>query len=80
MLGSLLTPAPAAAELSDVGILRFGLRFEYLQAAFYTEAEQIGTIGRMTARKQQWARVLAQGPMTPDVLTQWKQLMDQAIE
>jgi len=58
MLGSLLTPAPAAAELSDVGILRFGLRFEYLQAAFYTEAEQIGTIGRMTARKQQWARVL----------------------
>lgn len=58
MLGALLTPPPAAAELSDVGILRFGLRFEYLQAAFYTEAEQIGTIGRMTARKQQWARVL----------------------
>jgi hypothetical protein len=58
MLGALLAPAPAAAALSDVDIFNFGLRFEYLQATFYTEAEEIGTINRMPARKQEWARVL----------------------
>ena len=39
-------------------MFNFGLRFEYLQATFYTQAEEIGTIDRMTARKQAWARVL----------------------
>ena len=58
MLGALLAPAPAVAALDDVGILRFGLRFEYMQAAFYTQAEQLGTIAGMPARKRQWARVL----------------------
>jgi hypothetical protein len=58
MVGALLAPAPAAAALDDVGILQFALRFEHMQAGFYTEAEQIGTIGHMIPRKQQWARVL----------------------
>jgi Ferritin-like domain len=58
MVGALLSPSPAAAALSDLGILRFGLRFEYLQASFYTEAEQLGTIARMAVRKQEWARTL----------------------
>jgi hypothetical protein len=48
----------AAERLSDVDILNFGLRFERLQATFYTEAESIGTIARMSPPKQRWARVL----------------------
>lgn len=48
----------AAERLSDVDILNFGLRFERLQATFYTEAESMGTIARMPAPKQRWARVL----------------------
>jgi hypothetical protein len=59
MLGALLAPAPAAsAAVSDIDIFNFGLRFEYLQATFYTEAEELGTINRMAAPKQKWARVL----------------------
>ena len=59
MLGALLVrPTAAAAAVSDIEILNFGLRFEYLQATFYTQAEQLGTIDRMTPRKQEWARVL----------------------
>ena len=58
MLGALVAPPAAEAKVSDVGILNFGLRFERLQATFYTEAEQLGTVGRMPAAKQQWARVL----------------------
>ena len=44
--------ARAAARVSDVDILRFGLRFERLQATFYTQAEELGTIGRMADAKQ----------------------------
>jgi hypothetical protein len=60
MLAVLAAPASAraAGRVSDVDILNFGLRFERLQAAFYTEAETIGTIAKMTAPKQRWARVL----------------------
>jgi hypothetical protein len=60
ILATLAAPsaATAAARPSDVDILNFGLRFERLQASFYTEAERLGTIDRMPARKQQWARVL----------------------
>ena len=50
--------APAAAAVSDIDIFNFGLRFEYLQATFYTQADELGTIGRMSPRKQQWAHVL----------------------
>jgi Ferritin-like domain len=57
MLAALAEPA-SAAEVSDVEILRFGLRFERLQATFYTQAEELGTIGTMTNAKQEWARTL----------------------
>jgi len=58
MLATLLRPADAAAQVSDVAILNFGLRFERLQATFYTQAEEMGTIGRMKDAKQEWARTL----------------------
>jgi hypothetical protein len=58
MLAALAAPARAAAELSDVDIFNFGLRFERLQATFYTQAEEIGTIGRMSAAKREWAQTL----------------------
>jgi hypothetical protein len=57
LLAALAAPA-AAAQLSDVDILRFGLRFERLQATFYTQAEELGTIGNMASAKQEWARTL----------------------
>ena len=57
MLAALAAPA-TAAQLSDVDILRFGLRFERLQATFYTQAEELGTIGKMSNAKQEWARTL----------------------
>jgi hypothetical protein len=53
--------APRAADakqLTDVGILNFGLRFERLQATFYTQADEMGTIKTMTAPKQRWAETL----------------------
>jgi hypothetical protein len=58
MLAALAAPPTAAAAVTDVGILNYGLRFEYLQATFYTETERVGTIGRMSDDKQRWARVL----------------------
>jgi hypothetical protein len=58
MLAALAAPPAAGAAVSDVDVLRFGLRFERMQASFYTEAESMGTIGRMPARKQRWAEVL----------------------
>ena len=58
MLAALAAPARASAALGDVDILNFGLRFERLQATFYTQADELGTIGRMSARKQRWAEVL----------------------
>jgi hypothetical protein len=58
MLSTLRTPSEAAAKVGDVGILNFGLRFERLQATFYTQAEELGTIASMSQRKQQWARTL----------------------
>jgi len=58
MLSGLTAPSAAAAAVSDVDILTFGLRFERLQATFYTQAEELGTIGRMSAAKQKWARTL----------------------
>jgi hypothetical protein len=59
MLAALAAPsAAAAAQVDDTAILNFGLRFERLQATFYTEAEEVGTIAGMRARKQEWARTL----------------------
>jgi hypothetical protein len=58
MLAALAAPATASAALSDTDILQFGLRFERLQASFYTEADTMGTVGRMSAAKQRWAETL----------------------
>jgi rubrerythrin len=58
MLSTLTFPSEAAAKVSDLDILHFGLRFEHLQATFYTQAEELGTIARMSAAKQEWARTL----------------------
>jgi rubrerythrin len=58
VLTALAAPAAAADRVTDLEILNFGLRFERLQATFYTEADRIGTIGKMAAPKQRWAEVL----------------------
>jgi hypothetical protein len=58
LLTSLASPSQAAAKVSDVDILNFGLRFERMQAAFYTGAEELRTIARMTEAKREWARTL----------------------
>jgi hypothetical protein len=60
LLAALAQPAsaPAAGRVTDVQILNFGLRFERLQASFYTEADSVGTVGRMAPPKQRWAEVL----------------------
>jgi hypothetical protein len=58
MLSALAAPSEAIAKIGDVGILQFGLRFERLQATFYTQADELGTIGRMSDAKQRWARTL----------------------
>lgn len=57
MLTALAVPAEAA-DLSDVDILNFGLRFERLQATFYTQADEMGTIATMNAGKRLWAQTL----------------------
>src|SRR6185295_18629346 len=60
MLAVLGAPAAAAAanRLSDTDVLKFGLRFERLQASFYPEADSTGTVARMSAAKQRWAETL----------------------
>jgi hypothetical protein len=58
LLSTLAAPPTAAAGLTDVAILNFGLRFERLQATFYTQAEELGTIAAMASAKQVWAETL----------------------
>jgi hypothetical protein len=58
MLATLAAAPEAAAKVTDLEILVFGLRFERLQATFYTQAEELGTIARMSQAKQEWARTL----------------------
>jgi hypothetical protein len=58
MLAALSAPALAQAKVTDVGVLNFGLRFERLQATFYTQADEMGTIGRMGPARQEWAETL----------------------
>jgi hypothetical protein len=58
MLAALATPSEAAAQLTDVHILNFGLRFERLQATFYTQADELGTVRRMGHERQTWAKTL----------------------
>lgn len=58
LLTSLASPAEGADKLTDVDILNFGLRFERLQASFYTQAEELRTVARMPEPKREWARTL----------------------
>jgi hypothetical protein len=58
MLGTLMAPPRASAKITDVAILDFGLLFERLQATFYTQSEELGTIAKMDDAKQAWARTL----------------------
>ena len=60
LLAALAAPPAASAAVSDTQILTFGLRFERLQASFYTEADRVGTVGKMDPRKQRWAEVLGE--------------------
>ena len=64
--GGTLLAALAASPLvqgerlapSDMRIFQYALNFEYLQATFYTEAEQAGTVAKMGPAKEVWARTL----------------------
>ena len=58
LLATLARPAAAPAAITDVEVLRFGLRFEQLQATFYTQAEELGTIGAMPPAQRRWAQTL----------------------
>jgi hypothetical protein len=53
--GRSLAAAGVAQTARDVGILRFDLVLEYLQAALYTEAERLGALKPETLS---WARVV----------------------
>ena len=59
LVATLAIPAVAeAGKKKDTDYLNFDLVFEYLQAAFYTEAEEIGTVARMSPSRANWARTL----------------------
>jgi hypothetical protein len=47
-----------ALKRNDVRILQYALNFEYLQATFYTQTEQAGTVAKMRRAKAVWARTL----------------------
>jgi len=51
-------PTASAGTVADDEILNFDLVFEYLQATFYTEADRLGTVRRMSNPLQVWARTL----------------------
>jgi hypothetical protein len=58
MLAALAALSPASVRITDVQILNFGLLFERLQATFYTQADELGTIAKMSTAKQRWAETL----------------------
>jgi hypothetical protein len=61
LLAGLATPDTAIAargKKQDTRILNFGLVFEYMQAGFYTQADQLGTVAAMGQPREKWARVL----------------------
>jgi hypothetical protein len=58
LLAALMSPSVVAARVTDTNILNFGLRFERLQATFYTQAQELGTIARMSPAKREWAETL----------------------
>ena len=58
LLAALAAPPLAEGKVNETGILNFALVFEYLQATFYTQTQQVGTVARMTARRARWAETL----------------------
>jgi hypothetical protein len=61
LLATLAAPPVVQGEQlarGDVRILQYALNFEYLQATFYTETEQAGTVAKMRPAKAVWARTL----------------------
>jgi hypothetical protein len=58
LLAALRSPPAAMARRTDTEILNFDLVFEYLQSSFYLSALQVGTVKRMDAARERWARVL----------------------
>lgn len=46
------------SKRNDTTIFQYALNFEYLQSTFYTEAERVGTVGRMSRPKAVWATTL----------------------
>ncbi len=58
LVAALASPREASAQVDEMAILNYGLTFEFLQATFYTETERVGTVARMPARQQLWARTL----------------------
>ena len=59
LLGAFAAPASAAHRPAiDTALLDFDLRFEYLQASFYSEADRLGTIDKMTREQRTWAETL----------------------
>jgi rubrerythrin len=58
LLAGLALPEDAPAAITDFDILNFDLTFEHLQSTFYTEAERVGTVRRMSAEAALWARTL----------------------
>jgi hypothetical protein len=60
LLAALAEPPPASAarKSNDVPILNFDLTFEYLQASFYTVAERIGTVRKMSDANRRWANIV----------------------
>ena len=61
LLAALAVPPAFGARRSkrnDTKIFQYALNFEYLQSTFYTEAERVGTVGRMSEPKAVWAETL----------------------
>jgi hypothetical protein len=61
LLAALAVPPAFGARRSkqnDTKIFQYALNFEYLQSTFYTEAQRVGTVGRMSEPKAVWAETL----------------------
>jgi hypothetical protein len=61
LVAALAVPPAFGARRSrrnDITILQYALNFEYLQSTFYTEAERVGIVARMSQPKAVWARTL----------------------
>lgn len=58
LLAALAAPAALAAGADDTKGLNYLLAFERLQASFYTQAYELGTVARLKPAAQTWAETL----------------------